>query len=156
MRGNVGFGSSRGDYFLSFFLITFFFTINVFLIIRLSVASFMSINTAKGSGSDCMNHHSTTQHRGLCPRLTSDLQGQGRHTLGVKWSTGSIVQTVSPSIYWLPKWSIMKWFTRSTTTPPGSSKAGGVACLLHSADVYTNEPSIWFIREWTEAGPHQL
>lgn len=100
----------------------------------------------------------TTQRIMSYPKasLTSDPQGQGRHTLGDKWSTGPIVHTVSLSIYWLPKWSIMKWFTRSTATPPGTSKRPVGRCLLHSADICTNGPSIWFIREWTEAGPRHL
>lgn len=36
---------------------------------------------------------------------------------------GAIVQTVSPSVYWLPKWTIMKWFMSSTTTSASTLKA---------------------------------
>lgn len=62
-------------------------------------------------------HTSTIQRIISYPKagLTFDLKDQGRHTLGDKWSTGPVVQTISLSIYWLPKWSIMKWFMRSTS-----------------------------------------
>lgn len=97
------------------------------------------------------------QPTGLCPipklNWPLTLKGQGRHTLGDKWSTSPIVQRVSLSIYWLPKWSIMRWFMRDTAIPPGSSEAGLSLSAPFRRHLFA---SIWFIREWTEAGLHHL
>lgn len=119
----------------------------------------MSVNTPDVTALTTHTHTNTT-HRIMSDskaRLTSDLGGQRRHTVGDKWSTGPIVRTLSPSIYWLPKWSIMKWFTRSTAIPQEQAllTLAGVAVCPIQADICTNGPTIWFIRERTEVGPRR-
>lgn len=93
----------------------------------------------------------------LKAKLTPHLKGQRWHTLGDKWGTCPIVQKVPLSIYWLPKGSITRWFTRSAGQHPSRRFWGRRLSLrlLHSEHICANGASIWFIREWTEAGPHQ-
>lgn len=116
------------------------------------------MNAPKGPGSDGINHKYTQTHK-VSPRitryskarLTSDLRGQGRRTLGDKWSASSIVRTVALSIYWLPKWSIMKWFT-SSTRHLQSWWVGVCSIQRTSAQIDT----AFDLSEPTEAGLHRV
>lgn len=79
-------------------------------------------------------------------------------TLGDNWlrhgfycASGPVVGLSRLSIYWLPKWSIMRRFT-TPPRPPSLSLWVAPPFSTH----LQQWSSIWFIRERTEAGPRHF